>query len=117
MTSEHKSDRNCLHGNRAVLALPEFINHEYIHNAVQHYSAASATKVTPAELKEKEIDTFCRFLDEDLSLTDLSFYLKARNVLNESRSLLLKVGLIPFKCINVRWTPSWTGRCASTGSR
>merc|ERR1719204_2341074 len=119
LDSKHKSDRNCLRENRAILALPEFIYHEYIpsrfgiknlvdamcwdiHNAVQHYSDSSRAekyKVTSTELKE--IDTFRRFLEEELSLTDLSFYLKARAVLNESRSLLLDDGLIPFKCINV----------------
>jgi len=117
--SKHKSDGNCLRENRAILALPEFIFHEYIpsrfgiknlvdamcwdiHNATQTYSQASHAekyKVTSAELKE--IDTFRRFLEEELSLTDLSFYLKARAVLNENRSLLLDDGLIPFKCINV----------------
>ena len=52
---KYKSDQNCLRENRAILALPEFIYHEYIpsrfgiknlvdamcwdiHNAVQHYS-------------------------------------------------------------------------------
>lgn len=117
--SKYKSDKNCLRENRAILALPEFIYHEYIpsrfgiknlvdamcwdiHKAVEHYSDATRSAKSGINEEEyKEIVTFKRFLEEDLSLTDLSFYLKARKVLTESKSLLLDGGFIPFKCINV----------------
>ena len=121
--SKYKSDKNCLRENRQILPLPEFIYHEYIpsrfgiknlvdamcwdiHNGVQHHSVsikndsdANSQKVEKEEFKE--IITFKKFLEEDLSLNDLSFYLKARKVLTESKSLLLDDGFIPFKCINV----------------
>jgi len=115
--SKYKSDKNCLRENRAILALPEFIYHEYIpsrfgiknlvdamcwdiHKAVEHYSESSR-KSGISEEEYKEIVIFKRFLEEDLSLNDLSFYLKARKVLVESKTLLLEGGFIPFKCINV----------------
>merc|ERR1719204_3081962 len=119
LDNKYKSDKNCLRENRAILALPEFMYHEYIpsrfgiknlvdamcwdiHKAVEHYSDSSRSGRSGVDAEElKEIVTFKRFLEEDLSLDDLSFYLKARKVLTESKSLLLDGGLIPFECLNV----------------
>merc|ERR1719410_1284849 len=88
-----------------------------IHNGVQHHSVSIAKQSTDHqsdalsqsadntgggdEKQYKEIITFKKFLEEDLTLQDLSFYLKARKVLTESKSLLMDDGFIPFKCINV----------------